>query len=151
MESHLTVYQKLTSDFFLFQILSQDKNTLVIDSDCKAWYTVFIEAEESLSQNGGIVMTYNIPDKVYREIIAFAQQHNIEKITLFGSRAKGNNSERSDIDIAVSGGDFDSFYFDIKEKTHSLLMIDVIELDKQVSDELKKEINAYGVVIYEKT
>ena len=37
--------------FSFFQILSQDKNTLVIDSDCKAWYTVFIEAEESLSQN----------------------------------------------------------------------------------------------------
>ena len=68
----------------------------------------------------------------------------------FGSRARGNNTERSDVDIAVYGGDFDSFYWDIKENIHSLLMFDVINADDSISEELKKEIKKDGVVIYEK-
>ena len=58
--------------------------------------------------------------------------------------------ERSDVDIAVYGGDFDSFYWDIKENIHSLLMFDVINADASISEELKKEIKKDGVVIYEK-
>ena len=56
----------------------------------------------------------------------------------------------SDIDIAVYGGDFDSFYWDIKEKVHSLLSFDVVEADKPISEELKQEIEKDGVIIYEK-
>lgn len=95
-------------------------------------------------------MTHNIPDRVYKDIIKFADTYRIVKIILFGSRAKGTHTERSDIDIAVSGGDFEAFYCDIKEKTHSLLSFDVIDLDRDVSDELKKEIDRDGVIIYEK-
>ena len=74
----------------------------------------------------------------------------LRNIVLFGSRAKGNNTERSDIDMAVYGGDFDGFYWDIKENIHSLLMFDVINADDSISEELKKEIKKDGVVIYEK-
>ena len=95
-------------------------------------------------------MTYNIPDRVYKDIIRFADADKILKIILFGSRAKGTHTERSDIDIAVSGGDFNAFYYDIKENIHSLLTFDVIDLDKNVSEELKKEIYRDGVIIYEK-
>lgn len=95
-------------------------------------------------------MKFNIPDRVLRDITSFAKNNNIEKIILFGSRAKGNHTERSDIDIAVSGGDFDGFYWDVKEKTYSLLTFDVINLDSGVSDDLKSEIDKDGVVIYEK-
>ena len=75
----------------------------------------------------------------------------LRNIVLFGSRAKGNNTERSDIDMAVYGGDFDGFYWDIKEKINSLSIFDIIQADSQISDELKKEIKKDGVVIYEKT
>ena len=75
----------------------------------------------------------------------------LRNIVLFGSRAKGNNTERSDIDMAVYGGDFDSFYWDVKEKIHSLLMFDIIEADASISEELKQEIEKDGVTIYEKT
>lgn len=89
-------------------------------------------------------MTHNIPDRVYRDITAFAAAHGVERVILFGSRAKGTHSERSDIDIAVTCGDFDEFYFDIKEKAHTLLTFDVICLDESVSSELKSEIDKYG-------
>lgn len=95
-------------------------------------------------------MSYDLPKRVEREISTFAKMHNIEKVVLFGSRARGSNTERSDIDIAVYGGDFESFYFDIKEKVHSLLMFDIVEADRKISEELQKEIERDGVVIYEK-
>ena len=95
-------------------------------------------------------MNYNLPDRVLRELSYFAQKYSIEKIILFGSRALGTNAERSDIDIAVYGGDFDHFYWDVKEKVHSLLMFDIVQADVAVSDELKQEIGRDGVTIYEK-
>ena len=49
---------------------------------------------------------YNLPQRVLEDITVFAQKYNVDKIILFGSRAKGNHRERSDIDIAVLGGDF---------------------------------------------
>ena len=95
-------------------------------------------------------MKYNLPDRILRELSSFAQKHSIIKIKLFGSRARGTNTERSDVDIAVYGGDFNSFYWDVKENIHSLLMFDVVQADASISDELKKEIAKDGVVIYEK-
>ena len=96
-------------------------------------------------------MKYNLPDRVLRELLFFAKKYSIEKIILFGSRARGMNTERSDIDIAVYGGDFDQFYWDVKEQTHSLLMFDIVQADESISDELRQEIKKDGVVIYEKT
>ena len=92
-------------------------------------------------------MKYNIPERVLKDISAFAKKYSINKVILFGSRARGDNTERSDIDIAVYGG---AFYWDIKEKVHSLLSFDVVEADKPISEELKQEIEKDGVIIYEK-
>jgi predicted nucleotidyltransferase len=95
-------------------------------------------------------MKYNLPEKVESEIIRYAKKNNIEKVILFGSRARGTNSERSDIDLAVIGGNYLDFYFDVEEETHTLLMFDVVNLNKKISEELQKEIDRDGVVIYEK-
>ena len=95
-------------------------------------------------------MKYNLPDWVLRKLYFFAQKYSIEKLVLFGSRARGTNTERSDIDIAVYGGDYDHFYWDVKEKIHSLLMFDIVQADELISEELKQEIEKDGVIIYEK-
>lgn len=92
-----------------------------------------------------------LPERVLKEIESYSKQHNIDRVILFGSRAKGTNTERSDIDIAVSGGDFDAFYWDIKENLHSLLMFDIVNMDDSISDDLNEEIARDGVTIYEKT
>ena len=98
-----------------------------------------------------INMKYNLPDRILRELPFFAKKYSVTKIILFGSRARGTNTERSDIDIAVYGGDFEHFYWDVKENMHSLLMFDVVQADEKISDELKQEIERDGVIIYEKT
>lgn len=92
----------------------------------------------------------SLPDRIKREICDLARIHSIDKITLFGSRARNTYTERSDIDIAVYGGDFHSFYWDVKENVHSLLMFDIVDMDSGVSEELMKEIERDGVIIYEK-
>ncbi len=94
-------------------------------------------------------MKYNLPERVERDIIKIARKNRVKKVILFGSRARGTNSERSDIDLAISGGNALDFYYDIKEKTWTLLMFDVVELDKGISEELQTEINRDGVILYE--
>ena len=106
--------------------------------------------EVSLTGGAILNMKYNLPDRILRELSSFAKEHSITKIILFGSRARGTNTERSDIDIAVYGGDFDSFYWDVKEKTHSLLMFDIVQADASVSAELKEEIEKDGIIKYKK-
>lgn len=96
-------------------------------------------------------MKYDLPERLVNEISRFAKESGIRKIILFGSRARGTNTKRSDIDIAVYGGDFDSFYWDIKENAHSLLMFDIVNADEKISQELKEEIEKDGVILYEKT
>ena len=91
-----------------------------------------------------------INPKVIRQIRDMAEQYGVKKVLLFGSRARGSHRERSDVDIAVLGGDFDDFYWDIKEKVYSLLMFDVVELDMGISEDLKHEIERDGIIIYEK-
>ena len=95
-------------------------------------------------------MKYNLPDRVLRDITRFAKMHSITKVILFGSRARGTNTERSDIDIAAYGGDFDSFYWNIRENAHSLLMFDLVNVDEGISRDLEEEIERDGIALYEK-
>ena len=95
-------------------------------------------------------MKYNIPDRALEDIIALAKKNGIKKVILFGSRARGTHTERSDIDLAVVGGDAMNFYYDLEEKAWTLLKFDVVNLDKDVSEKLQKEIERDGVNIYGK-
>ena len=95
-------------------------------------------------------MLFNLPDVVLKDITMFAERNSVNKVILFGSRARRTNTERSDIDLAVYGGDFDSFYWNINDNVNSLLSFDIINADKNISEKLKMEIEKDGIVIYEK-
>ncbi len=95
-------------------------------------------------------MKYNLPQNAENGIIDLAKKHGIRKVILFGSRARGDNRERSDIDIAVSGGNITEFALDTEEEIETLLMFDVVDLDKYVQPELLAEIERDGVILYEK-
>lgn len=45
-----------------------------------------------------------IKEKVIDEICNFAKEYELKRVILFGSRARGDYKERSDIDIAFQGG-----------------------------------------------
>ena len=91
-----------------------------------------------------------IKQVVLDELISIAERYHIEKLILFGSRARGDFRRTSDIDLAVSGGDFARFALDVEEETSTLLKYDFVDLDRKVQEELLKSIEKEGVVIYEK-
>ena len=91
-----------------------------------------------------------IREQVIEEIRIMAEKYQIEKIYLFGSRARGDYHRTSDIDLAVSGGDFDRFALDIDEDTSTLLKFDIVDLNRIVHPELLDAIQKEGRVLYEK-
>ena len=95
-------------------------------------------------------MEFGIRPGVLDEIRQLAVTYHIEKVILFGSRARGDHRRTSDIDLAVSGGDVVRFALAADEETSTLLMYDVVDLDGPVQDELRQSIEREGVVIYEK-
>lgn len=90
-----------------------------------------------------------IRERVIREIRALAEKYGVRKVILFGSRARGDFRERSDIDLAFSGGDAARFSLDVDEETYTLLKFDIVNLDYPVQPELLESIERDGVVIYE--
>ena len=88
--------------------------------------------------------------KVLQEIIQLAKKNCVEKVILFGSRARGDFKERSDIDLAFCGGSSSHFILDVDETTSTLLEFDIVDLDKPVRKELLESIKREGVVLYEK-
>ena len=91
-----------------------------------------------------------ISEIVIEEICQLAKKYNIQKVVLFGSRARGDYRERSDIDLAVSGGNITEFSLDVDELTSTLLKYDIVNLDRSVQPELRIAIQQEGRIIYEK-
>ena len=91
-----------------------------------------------------------IRTQVIKEIIALAQKHSIEKVVLFGSRARGDYHRASDIDLAVSGGNVIEFSLDVEEVTSTLLTFDVVDLNKSLQTEFRESIEREGKILYEK-
>lgn len=93
---------------------------------------------------------FGLKEQLLQVIKVLAVKHNIQKVVIFGSRARGDFKERSDIDLAVRGGDVVAFTFAVEEETPTLLMFDVVNLDREVHQELLDSIEKEGVVLYEK-
>ena len=72
-----------------------------------------------------------------------------KQVILFGSRARGDYKRASDIDLAVSGGDVLRFALDVDEETSTPLKYDVINLDGNIQEELRRAIQEEGRILYE--
>lgn len=102
-----------------------------------------LEITEDCMENTGI------KPEVIDEIQKIARNHGINKVILFGSRARGTYYRASDIDLAVSGGDVDGFSLDVREETSTLLQYDVVDLGQQLAPELADAISREGIILYE--
>ncbi|MDY4000219.1 MAG: nucleotidyltransferase domain-containing protein, partial [Blautia sp.] len=91
-----------------------------------------------------------IKEKVISSLVNLAEYYSIEKLILFGSRARGDYYKTSDIDLAVTGGNIIEFTLDVEEKVPTLLKFDIVNLDGTVQSELRDSIEKEGIVIYEK-
>lgn len=90
-----------------------------------------------------------VKDELVRELCMFAKERKLQKLMLFGSRARGDNQPKSDVDLAAQGGDIAGFRDDVNERAQTLLFFDVIDLDCDLPDAFRAEIMKDGVVLYE--
>ena len=91
-------------------------------------------------------------EEVIAEITQRCKNYGAERIILFGSRAKGTATERSDIDIAVSGVASCDIY-ELQEELEdipTLYTIDLVDLDTCRNELLLEDIKEYGREIYKK-
>ena len=87
--------------------------------------------------------------ELVQELCAFARERKIQKLMLFRSRARGDNRPKSDIDLAVQGGDVAGFTDDVNEKGTDASVFDVVDLERPLSEAFRAEIVKDGVVLYE--
>ena len=91
-----------------------------------------------------------INDQVQEERCHFAEKYQLDRVVLFGSRARGDYHRASDIDLAVWGGSIVRFAVDVDEKTSTLLKYDVVDMGRNISAKLWDSIQREGRVLYEK-
>jgi predicted nucleotidyltransferase len=88
----------------------------------------------------------------FKKLIA---QDFIEEVWLFGSRARGNHRERSDIDLAICLTEDKETYRNyisdlLEESADTLLKIDVVYLNDFLDEHFKKQIDQDKLILYRK-
>lgn len=82
----------------------------------------------------------------------FSKYPNIEKVVLFGSRARGDNSERSDYDLAIYGylsqNEMSAIRSVFNEELPTLHKIDLVFMQEKLLPAFIKSIETEGVKIY---
>ncbi len=96
---------------------------------------------------------YNLSEKLINEIIDVCNKYsNVKKVVLFGSRARKDNSDRSDIDLAVyfNYETNNDFLFDLSE-IETLLKVDITVISSTLDEKFLANIEKEGVTIWENT
>lgn len=92
--------------------------------------------------------------EVVNTIVERIKRHpHVEKVILFGSRARGDERERSDIDIAVVGSEITreewTDIWCLIDDAPTLLSIDLVRFE-EAPEHLRKSITKEGVALYER-
>lgn len=98
---------------------------------------------------------YGLSDTVITDICSvFRRFPNVDKVLIFGSRAKGTYSDGSDIDLAAIGEDITfNQLMDINiqiEDLGLLYKVDVVDYNKNIGTPLGSHINRVGKIFYKK-
>ena len=91
---------------------------------------------------------------IIREIAdELSQVSTVEAVMLFGSRARGDHWERSDIDLAVvcPNASREEWHkmIDVVDDARTLFKIDLVRFD-DAPESMKKEILSEGIPLYER-
>lgn len=92
-------------------------------------------------------------EQLYALIAGLGKKYHAEKIVLFGSRARGDNRERSDIDLAVYGMPEQNrplFWSDVDDLP-TLLKFDLVHITAHTDPALAQIIEKEGVTLYEQS
>lgn len=94
----------------------------------------------------------NLEKEIIEELVEICRNHSeINKVVLFGSRARRDNSARSDIDLAIyADSNLSDFIYDVENNTRTLLEFDFSDMSTVKDNLFIEQINKEGVTIYEK-
>lgn len=95
----------------------------------------------------------NLEREVKEAIIKLAKKQNhIEKIMLFGSRARGDNHKTSDIDLAIWAlGSISEFAYVLDEQAPTLLEFDLSHMNEVEDSFFIEQVLKEGIILYEKS
>ena len=98
---------------------------------------------------------FGIPKDYLEKLnLIFSKYNSIDSVVLFGSRAKGNYREGSDIDLALKGQRINSRTLTQIEMDYDKLnlpwIIDLIIFEKIENEALKEHIERVGQTLYNK-
>jgi predicted nucleotidyltransferase len=99
---------------------------------------------------------YGLREKyLWRMQQLFSLNPEIEKVILFGSRAKGTQKDGSDVDLALVGSaiNFDTMAhikYVLNEAISLPYKVDVLHYDTNEHAGIKAEIDSFGKVIYDR-
>ncbi len=100
-------------------------------------------------------MKFGLSDKVIEEIQdVFRRYIEVEKVLIFGSRAKGNYRAGSDIDLAVIGNNID-YRLILKigceiDSLELLYGIDLLDYQSKKNTPIGEHIDRVGQIFYER-
>lgn len=77
------------------------------------------------------------------EVNRIIDEQQVQKALVFGSRAKGNYTPGSDVDIAIVG-DEKKLSYALNEESHLVYYFDVVNLEKISNKALKEHIKRIG-------
>ncbi len=97
---------------------------------------------------------YGITPKSFSIVLeSFKKFQDIEEVILFGSRAKGNSRNGSDIDIAIKTNN-DNTRLELSAYLNQVAAIpyrvDVVEYNQHLSNDIKNHIDRVGKKLYKK-
>jgi predicted nucleotidyltransferase len=83
-----------------------------------------------------------------------ARHPEVERIWLFGSRARGDHFERSDVDFAIEAPEMDrtewtAVHLDLEEDADTLLLIDFV-LMADLPETFQRRVRREGKLLYER-
>ncbi|WFA08546.1 nucleotidyltransferase domain-containing protein [Tissierella sp. Yu-01] len=98
-------------------------------------------------------MSNTLSHSLISDIKKLGDKYLIDKIILFGSRARGDNKSNSDVDLAIftlPGFAHKGFLTSDIDELNTLLKIDIVFINKDTDIKLLKNIEKEGVLLYER-
>ncbi len=96
---------------------------------------------------------FGLPDRTINELIEyFSHKTDIEKVIIFGSRAKGTYKTGSDIDFAIITDNHNDFHriSDELEELPTPYRFDIIDYKSLTHKKMKESIDKFGQIFYKK-
>jgi len=98
---------------------------------------------------------YGLPEKDFNVILSLLKSNDkIREIILFGSRAKGNNANGSDVDLAIKGDGLNlDDVLDAMVRIEDLSIpnkIDLVIYDRISEQKLKDHVDRVGKVLFKR-